>query len=327
MAVRRAKNYWSYKKYNRRKAVFTGTFRQKRRRKAMLALLMCVVTLGAVIGMVSFAKRNTARAENGSEGPGVASVKGVQQVADAMDKAANAATSTPQPPVTPQDNTLSQSQVNNTGSDNPALSQKVIFRAPKEGATKAIALTFDDGPSLKSTPRLLDALKERKQKVTFFLLGSRAGKSQEHEALIQRMANEGHEVGNHTQNHADLTTLNGEDAKQELLKANEIIKRNGGQGRLMRPPYGKYTEDVLYNNRYYGYRTILWNVDTNDWQYKTDRTRARELADHVLNNAKDGDIVLMHDIYDTSVDAAIILLDELPQQGFELMTVEELIHR
>lgn len=177
-----------------------------------------------------------------------------------------------------------------------------------------IALTFDDGPGA-NTMRLLEALEEKGAKATFFMVGQNVSKYPE---TVKKMYEIGCDLGNHTYNHADLSTLSAEGIQSQINDTNTQVEEAAGHpSTLLRPPYGSANETVSQNA---GMPLILWNVDTQDW--KTRDTQAS--IDHVLANAGDGDIVLMHDIYSTSVDAAIELIDLLQDKGYSLVTISEL---
>lgn len=177
-----------------------------------------------------------------------------------------------------------------------------------------IALTFDDGPGA-NTMRLLEALEEKGAKATFFMVGQNVSKYPE---TVKKMYEIGCDLGNHTYNHEDLSTLSAEGIQSQINDTNTQVEEAAGHpSTLLRPPYGSANETVSQNA---GMPLILWNVDTQDW--KTRDTQAS--IDHVLANAGDGDIVLMHDIYSTSVDAAIELIDLLQDKGYSLVTISEL---
>jgi len=185
---------------------------------------------------------------------------------------------------------------------------------PLEGQ-KYIALTFDDGPRRATTTRLLDGLAERGVKATFFLIGSQV---EHNEDVIRRMDQEGHQIGLHTYDHVQLTALNRADFDAQVEKGRALLKQTLGHNDfLLRPPYGIYDESV---KSWAGCPIILWSVDPEDWR---DRDVQREV-DHILANVRDGSIILMHDIYSESVDAALQVVDELHRQGYLFCTVEEL---
>lgn len=179
-----------------------------------------------------------------------------------------------------------------------------------------VALTFDDGPSPKYTPLLLDGLKERNVRATFFLLGKNVKENQE---LVQRMQAEGHLLGNHTYNHVQLNKIPETTARQEILKTNnEIYEATGKYPEYMRPPYGAWKKNMELCGEML---PVFWDIDTLDWKSQN--------VDAILKAAgeepEDGSIILMHDEYQTSVEAALLLIDRLKEKGYEFVTVDELI--
>ena len=181
---------------------------------------------------------------------------------------------------------------------------------------KKIALTFDDGPNSEYTPMLLKGLKERGIHATFFLLGKNIrGK----EALVKRMQEEGHLIGNHTYNHMELNKISMEDAKEEIEAVNrEIYELTGVYPAGLRPPYGEWQKNLdFYVNMF----PVFWDVDTLDWKSKN----AESVLQIVKAEVKDGAVILMHDAYQSSVDAALQIADFLLAEGYEFVTVDELI--
>lgn len=179
-----------------------------------------------------------------------------------------------------------------------------------------VALTFDDGPSPKYTPLLLDGLKERNVRATFFLLGKNVKENQE---LVQRMQAEGHLLGNHTYNHVQLNKIPETTARQEILKTNnEIYEATGKYPEYMRPPYGAWKKNMELCVEML---PVFWDIDTLDWKSQN--------VDAILKAAgeepEDGSIILMHDEYQTSVEAALLIIDQLKEKGYEFVTVDELI--
>lgn len=181
---------------------------------------------------------------------------------------------------------------------------------------KLVALTFDDGPSFKITERLLDGLNERDAKVSFFMVGNRV-KGQE--KLVKRIYDEGHTIGSHTYDHKNFHNLEMNEVLYEINETNRILKDiTGVMPRYLRPPYGNYNEEIL---KEVDMSFILWSVDTEDWK-KRDATKVcHYLVDHV----KDGDIVLLHDIYNTSVEGVLKAIDELKKEGFVFVSIDEMI--
>ena len=192
--------------------------------------------------------------------------------------------------------------------------------APEAGAvqpTEYIALTFDDSPNAALTERLLDGLKERGAHATFFVIGEQL---EGQEALVLRMKEEGHQIGNHTWTHCRLDNTGSEGAR-ELARTEEALERLlGGKGYWIRPPWGFAAEETL---REAGTPLLYWSVDTKDWSLLD----ADRVTEAIVENAKDGDIVLLHDAYATSVDAALRAIDRLSGRGCEFVTVAELFER
>lgn len=186
---------------------------------------------------------------------------------------------------------------------------------------KQIALTFDDGPHAENTPRLLDLLKERGIKVTFFLVG-RAVAAAPH--LVKRMVDEGHEIANHSWSHPQLNHMSMTRVKDQLQKTHDaIVKACGVAPVLYRPPYGA----ILLSQRKtiheeMGYLSVLWDVDPMDWRSPRSSIRVH---DRILNLTKPGSIILCHDIQKETVDAMPSTIDDLLAQGFQFVTVSQLI--
>ncbi len=179
-----------------------------------------------------------------------------------------------------------------------------------------IALTFDDGPGGSTTEKLLDGLKERGVKATFFLIGENV---EEYPELVKRISDEGHLIGNHTFSHIQLSTVNINKAKDEIVKTNEAICAVTGSTPLyIRPPYGSYSDKLLAQ---INMTEVLWTIDPKDW----DTDNVGNIVKCVVNNAHCGDIILLHDIYDSSVVAALEIVDELKAKGFVFVTVDQII--
>ncbi len=177
------------------------------------------------------------------------------------------------------------------------------------------ALTFDDGPSGRFTRRLLEGLEQRDAKATFFLCGYRL---ETYKDLAQRISAEGHEIGLHGYSHDCMAHMSPEKLRQELRRTRELLP--GIEVTLLRPPGGAGSEDVRAAAREMGLSVAGWSVDPEDWAIHS----AREVQRRVLSQVKDGDIILMHDMTDSSVDAALAIADELQRRGFRLVTVSEL---
>jgi len=183
---------------------------------------------------------------------------------------------------------------------------------------KYIAITFDDGPNDKTTPRLLDILQKYNAHATFFVLGQRVEGNGD---IIQRMVREGNAVGNHTYDHKDLTGLGASGIAGEINSAGDVISKYAPSPILLRPPGGAMNTAVRAFCKDNGLSLVTWNVDPTDWNIKD----AQKVADSVLAVAKPGDIILMHDIYSTSVDAAEIVIKTLTGEGYVFVTVPKLV--
>ncbi|MCI1723159.1 MAG: polysaccharide deacetylase family protein [Lachnospiraceae bacterium] len=178
-----------------------------------------------------------------------------------------------------------------------------------------VALTFDDGPGIY-TDRLLDILQKNNAKATFFMIGEQVGSFP---SQIQREKALGMQIGNHTWDHKTLTHLDAASIQNEFLSVNNALKGIIGDGAsLLRPPGGGYNDLVKANSL--GYPLITWSIDTLDWKTKN----AQTTYDTILSQVKDGDIILMHEIYSPSVDAAEKVIPELIKRGYQLVTVSEM---
>lgn len=185
-----------------------------------------------------------------------------------------------------------------------------------------IALTFDDGPTGGSsglTARLLDGLKARGAHATFFLCGYRV---QDFHTHMERYLAEGHELGNHTMNHPlKFATLSGDKIAGEVDRNSTLIASYTGQRpTVMRPVGGAVSDGVRAQMKKLGLPVVNWSVDTLDWKYR-DAARIRRV---IVEQAKDGDIVLMHDLHQPTVDGVLAAIDELQKQGYAFVTVSEL---
>ena len=195
----------------------------------------------------------------------------------------------------------------------PAAETGGDARIPEE---KLIAITFDDGPRRETTERLLDGLEERDARATFFLIGRQI---EGNEDLVERMQAEGHQIGSHTWNHVRLLGVTEETIRQEVGQT-EAARESllGGEDYWLRPPYGIIDDAGL---RWAGSPVVLWSVDPEDWK---DQDTGRVVGS-VLSHVEDGSIILLHDIYPTSVDAALSVVDALQGEGYRFVTVEELL--
>lgn len=181
---------------------------------------------------------------------------------------------------------------------------------------KYVALTFDDGPRRSTTPLLLDGLKERGAAATFFLVGEEIAGNED---IVARMGAEGHQVGNHTWSHVRLEKVSEVVMLEEIRRTEETIGAIlGGSGYWLRPPYGFLKEGTA---SLVTVPMVKWSVDPRDWESRD----TEKVVKAVLEAVDDGSIILLHDIYPTSVEAALKLVNTLQQEGYWFVTVEELL--
>lgn len=206
----------------------------------------------------------------------------------------------------------------NTGMGQSAavqVSENSSIRAEKTIAAK-VALTFDDGPHPVYTPQLLDGLKERGVHATFFVVGENIPGNEE---ILKRMDAEGHLIGNHTYSHVKLSELDTARACAEVEKTNALIcEATGKEPEFIRPPFGEWKKTMECSLEMI---PVLWDVDPLDWTTKNTAL----VVERVLKDTKPGDIILLHDYYQSSVDAALEIVDALMERGYKFVTVDELI--
>ncbi len=183
-------------------------------------------------------------------------------------------------------------------------------------ADKYVALTFDDGPNSTYTPLLLDGLAQRQVKATFFVIGKNIPGNEE---IIARMHEEGHVIGNHTYDHVKICDLSAEEACAQLEKTSALVKEITGEDtEFVRPPFGAWNSRMECS---FSMIPVLWNVDPLDWTTKN----TAQVVRRVLENAESGDIILLHDCYESSVKAALQIVDTLQEQGYVFLTAAQMI--
>lgn len=184
-------------------------------------------------------------------------------------------------------------------------------------AKPMVAVTFDDGPKASTTGRILDTLQFYNARATFFVLGSLAEKNTD---ILCKMRDIGCQIGNHTYDHPKLTNLSSQNIASQISRTSQIVANaTGVTPALVRPPYGSYNKTV---SSAAGAPLILWSIDTLDWKSRN----AASVTNEVLSKVRDGDIILMHDIYTSTADAADAIIPALIQRGFQLVTVSELAY-
>lgn len=194
------------------------------------------------------------------------------------------------------------------------VSEEIIALPQEE--TKKIALTFDDGPHPLYTPKLLEGLKERQVTATFFVTGENAALYPE---LIEQMQKDGHIVGNHTYHHVQLSSVGEEIFLQELMETNRVLEGILEEEVVyVRPPFGDWEKTIEQEINMF---PVLWDIDPLDWC----TANTEQIVKRVLGKAEDNAIILLHDEYATSIEAALAIIDELQQEGYEFVTVEQIL--
>ena len=179
-----------------------------------------------------------------------------------------------------------------------------------------LAITFDDGPHPVYTPQLLDGLKRRNVKASFFLMGKNILGNEE---IIQRMQEEGHLIGNHTFDHVRLNKLSDSEACNQITKTSNLIYEITGQyPSYVRPPFGEWKEGLDCTVTML---PVFWDVDPLDWNTQN----ADQVVQKVVDSVENGDIILLHDSYASSVEAALQIIDIMTKQGYDFVTVDRLI--
>lgn len=190
---------------------------------------------------------------------------------------------------------------------------------------KIVALTFDDGPDPQFTPIILDILKNHGAQATFFVIGQKA---KTHPQILQRMAAEGHEIGNHSYSHPDFNKLNKDAQLEEIDKTTAIIKRLTGQNPvLLRPPGGYLSYDLVEMTKKRNLTIAYWTYqqDSKDWR---NETKASAIARHIIKNIRPGQIIILHDGCPNGMataQAVDMIITQLKEEGYTFVTVSELI--
>lgn len=283
-----------------------------RKDKVLIGIMVAVLSLeGAVLAGKVLAARGSGeeRVENGTiEAETVEREKTGNAAKGESEEAKNLAEQGADLKISEAEKTEKDSENGNSGTDEKDTAS--VTEAPR------VALTFDDGPNAKYTPKLLDGLQERGISATFFLMGKNV---EENEDLVGRMQEEGHLIGNHTYDHVELNKVSEECAVREIQAANlEIYEVTGVWPMFLRPPYGAWKKDLELS---VAMLPVLWDVDTLDWKSQN----VDSILEIIKRDTRDGSIILMHDAYQTSVDAALQAADYLAGEGYRFVTVDELL--
>ena len=192
----------------------------------------------------------------------------------------------------------------------------VVINRKIDKSKKMIALTFDDGPNY-NTSKVIDVLNKYDIKATFFVLGSRAINNKD---ILKKMADSGMEIGNHTYNHLLLTKYDENKIRSEIDDTSEVIySATKKRPKLLRPSYGSVNNKI---KKVANMPIIIWDIDTLDWKYHN----SKRITSRVVNKVRDGDIILMHDIYSASLNALSNIIPILQDNGYEFVTIDELFY-
>lgn len=192
----------------------------------------------------------------------------------------------------------------------------VVINRKIDKSKKMIALTFDDGPNY-NTSKIIDVLNKYDIRATFFVLGSRAINNKD---ILKKMVDSGMEIGNHTYNHLLLTKYDENKIRSEIEDTSEVIyNATKKRPKLLRPSYGSVNNKI---KKVANMPIIIWDIDTLDWKYHN----SKRITSRVVNKVRDGDIILMHDIYSASLNALSNIIPILQDNGYEFVTIDELFY-
>ena len=232
---------------------------------------------------------------------------------------------TPEVPLTPEEQPTTpgqtEPQVKPVGPDKPFKPSMPGMRVSSVSVPgKYVAITFADGPSSSLTTQVLDILKRHGASATFFVLGDNASRNP---SILARAVAEWHEIGNHTYSHIKMTSASAETIRSEISRTAAVIESaTGRKAKVMRPPYGATNANIvsnMFNN--YGMRSILWNIDTQDWRHPG----VGVVVQRAVGGAKPGSIILLHDIHSSTLAAVEGIVTGLQARGYKLVTVSQLI--
>lgn len=183
-----------------------------------------------------------------------------------------------------------------------------------ESKEKVVSLTFDDGPSLRTTPKILQILKKYHVRATFFVLGQQVNKNP---AILKMILDHGHALGNHSYTHPEMILLSKQAQQREFMKTKESIEKIVGDVPIMwfRPPYGAYTPSIVQMAKTMGMHTVLWSIDPKDWK----KPSCAVLQQRVLHQLKPGAIILLHDIHQSTAQALDGIIRGIMKEGYKIV--------
>lgn len=276
------------------------------RKRAVSLALICILLVATFAGCSSTGGKNQTK----DPSKDTSDVSQSDPSTEASDPSASAPTSAEDLTATQPHSTPEQTTAPSSNGAPSALPDDLKGK-------KLIALTFDDGPS-KFTYDLISELNNRGAKVTFFMVGSRVS---EFPDTVKFMKDSGHELGSHTFNHANIKKLSDDEIRTEMNKTDDALANACGQkATAFRPPEGAYTNEKLAP---IDKPCIMWSVDPLDWKYRD----AQSVYDKIMAGAGDGSIVLLHDLYPTSIAGGLRAVDDLIAQGYAFVTVSQLLQR
>ncbi len=183
---------------------------------------------------------------------------------------------------------------------------------------KLLAFTFDDGPYTPVTEYLLERLDKYNARVTFFVVGNRVDGNPGYRETLKKAYKMGNQIGSHSYSHSDISAMKPDKLKEDTEKSSLAVKKVIGiEPECVRPPYGSVNKDSM---KILNKHVILWSIDSLDWKTRN----AKSVHDTIMSNAFDGGIVLLHDLYQTSVEGALSAMNDLQKQGYAFVTVDEL---
>jgi len=206
-----------------------------------------------------------------------------------------------------------------TVADIQESSQIILPNLELDSTRPMIALTFDDGPSSRHTGRILDLLEQYGGRATFFVLGNLVNDNSD---IVARAHQNGNEILGHSWNHRNLTNLSNEEIRRQILDTNAVIESvTGIQGNMFRAPFGAVNANVRSIAQELGFAIVNWSIDPRDWDHRD----ANRTYSSIINNARSGSIVVLHDIHGSTADAMERVIPELVSRGYQLVTVSELL--
>ncbi len=279
-------------------------YRAKMVLAALVILIVFIIIICSIIGKISSSAKKNKDSENISSQLTSSQVSAPPSVSSAAQNEAESSSAS-------SSNVASKTQYEYDADG------KIIIDTDTLDGKKAVAITFDDGPG-EYTKELIEGLNKRNAKATFFMLGSCV---EEYPEALPLMVEGGHQIGSHTYDHKDITSLTKKQLNEQLSKTDTAIYNAcGQQATAFRPPYGSYEDNFISEIN----KTVaLWSLDSSDWETKN----ATSVKNQIVSTCQDGDIILVHDIYKTSVDGALAAIDELQKQGYVFVTVDELLAR